>query len=243
MIEVIEALSETLSGRTVVSKEELERKAIRVALRVFGLRMSSFTEKDLEEVVSSLIETPISVRSAHFSEKISISGVNFYHLHTKRPESRELEVAYAEYLKSKAFLERLHDTMLSADSFFEGYRREGHFLRFYTADYRFAVFFSTIADLIEDSGLHLQLASKFDGEYVVILQTEDRPDDFVKFFKLHSEEFKRSNARVWIANPEKRTIDPFIGYPRDFRLLRRFKNPKIAAQIQALWREKVEELD
>ena len=243
MIEVIEALSETLSGRTVVSREELERKAIRMALRVLGLRMSSFTEKDLEEVVSSLIETPISVRSAHFSEKISISGVNFYHLHTKRPESRELELAYAEYLKSKKFLERLHDTMVSADSFFEGYTRKGYFLRFYTSVNRYAVFFSTITDLIEDSGLHLQLSSGFDGEYVVIVQTEDRPDEFVKFFKLHSEEFKRSNARVWVANPEKRTIDPFIGYPRDFRLLKRFKNPKIATQIQALWREKVEELD
>ncbi|NHW23546.1 MAG: hypothetical protein HA489_04755 [Archaeoglobales archaeon] len=240
---VIEALSEMLSGRTVVSKEELERKAIRSALKVLGLKMSGFTEEDLKEVVLSLIETPISIRSAHFPEKILIDGVQFYHLHTKRPDIRELEIAYAEYIKSKSFLERLGNTMLSADKFFESYRQEGYFLRFYEADNRYAVFFSTITDLDEDSGLHLQLASEFDGEYVVIVQTEEKPDEFVKFFKLHSEEFKRGNTKVWVANPEKWTIDPFIGYPRDLKLLKRFKNPKTASQIESLWRGKVEEID
>lgn len=243
MIEVIEALSDMLSGRNVVSEEELKIKALRSALKTLGFEMKKFSEEDLKEVVCSFIETPISIRSAHFSEKISINGVNFYHPHTKRPDRRELEMAYAEYLKSRVFLNNLKRLMISADNFFNGYKREGYFLRFYSSESRFAVFFSKIADLLEDVTVHLRLSSEFDGEYVVIVQTEEKLDDFIKFFKLHSETFKKFSAKIWVANPEKGSIDPFIGYPKDFKLLKRFKNPKIATQIEALWREKVDELD
>jgi len=205
--------------------------------------MSLFTEEDLEEVVLSLINTPISMRSAHFPQKILIDGVEFYHSLTKRPEKKKLEIAYAEYIKSKSFFERLRNIMLLADKFLEGYKQKGHFLRFYEAENRFAVFFSTITDLIDDSSLHLQLANEFDREHVVIVQTEEKPNEFLKFFKLYSEDFKKSNAKVWVANPEKESIDPFIGYPKDLKLLKRFKNPKAAIQIESLWRGKVEKLD
>lgn len=243
MLEVIEALSEMLSNRIVVSEEELRRKALRAGLRVLGVGMRSFTEEDLNEVVLSFIDCPISVKSAYFSEKISLNGVQFYHLHTKKPQKSDIELAYSEYLKSKAFMDNLSSLINSADKFFEGFSREGQFLRLYTSNNKFAVFFTTVSDLKEDAEIHLRLAQSFDGEYVVIVQTEEKPTEFVELFRSYSERFKRANAKVWVANPKTGWVDPFIGYPKDLRLLSRFKNPKLASRINSLWREKVNELD
>ncbi|MDI9641907.1 MAG: hypothetical protein QXQ38_06385 [Archaeoglobaceae archaeon] len=243
MLEVIEALSEMLSNRVIVSEEELRRKALRAGLRALGIGMKSFTEEDLKEVVLSFIETPVSVKSTYFSEKVSLNGVQFYHLHTKKPQKSDIELAYSEYLKSKTFMGNLKALIDSADKFFEGFSREGYFLRLYTSKSKFAVFFTTVSDLKEDAEIHLRLAQSFDGEYAVILQTEEKPTEFVEIFRLYSEKFKRANAKVWVANPKDGGIDPFIGYPKDLRLLSRFKNPKLASRINSLWREKVNELD
>ncbi|MEM0330854.1 MAG: hypothetical protein QXW84_05715 [Archaeoglobaceae archaeon] len=242
MLELIESLSEMLSGRVVVSEEELKHKALRAGLKVLGFGIKNFGEGELREVVLSFIECPISVKSLYFSEKILINGVPFYHLHTKKPQQSDLEIAYREFLKSKSFLDNLKRIMDLTDKFFEGYAKEGYFLRFYTSDYKFAVYFTTVSDLKNDSEIHLKLAENFDGEYVTIVQTEEKPTEFVELFKIYSERFKRGGVKVWVANP-KDGIDPFIGYPKDLKLLSRFKNPKLASRIDALWREKVEELD
>lgn len=242
MLEVIEALSKMLSGRVVVSEEELKRKALRAGLRVLGIEMKDFTKEDLKEVVLSFIDCPLSVRSAYFSEKICLNGVNFYHLHTVKPQPSDLEIAYYEYIKSKAFLEDLEKIMNATDRFFEGYAKEGYFLRLYSSNTKFAVFFTTISDLKEDAEIHIKIASGFDGEYVAVVRTEEKPTEFVEFFRLYSEKFKRNNAKVWVANALG-SIDPFIGYPKDLKLISRFKNPRLASRINSLWREKVDELD
>ncbi|MCS7144121.1 MAG: hypothetical protein NZ879_03765 [Archaeoglobaceae archaeon] len=242
MLEVIETLSEMLSGRVVVSEEELRRKALRAGIKSLGIGMKKFGEGDLKEVVLSFIDCPLSVRSAYFSEKISLKGITFYHLHTVKPQPFDFEIAFSEYIKSKAFLDNLEKLMIATDKFFEGYAKEGHFLRIYSSKSKFAVFFTTISDLREDAEIHLKLASNFEGEYVAIVQTEEKPTEFVEFFRLHSENFKRANAKVWVADPAG-VVDPFIGYPKDPKLIKRFRNPKLASRINSLWREKVEELD
>lgn len=242
MLEVIESLSEMLSGRVVVSEEELKRKTLRAGLRVLGFGIKDFSEEEIRDIIHSFIECPVSVKSLYFSEKVLINGIPFYHLHTKKPQQSDLELAYREYLKSKIFFDNLKRVMELTDKFFEGYAREGSFLRFYHSKYKFAVYFTTVSDLKEDAETHFKLASNFDGEYVTIVQTEEKPTEFVELFKMYSEKFKRAGVKVWVANP-KDGIDPFIGYPKDFKLLSRFKNPKLASRINSLWREKVEELD
>lgn len=242
MHELIESLSEMLSGRVVVSEEELKRKALRAGLRVLGFGIKDFGEEEMSEVILSFIECPVSVKSLYFSEKILINGISFYHLHTKKPQRTDLELAYQEFIKSKIFFDNLKPIMELTDKFFHGYAREGNFLRFYNSSNKFAVYFTTVSDLKEDAETHVKLASNFDGEYVTIVQTEEKPTEFVELFKMYSEKFKRAGVKVWVANP-KDGIDPFIGYPKDLKLLGRFKNPKLASRINSLWREKVEVLD
>ncbi|MCX8172914.1 MAG: hypothetical protein N3D09_04815 [Archaeoglobaceae archaeon] len=243
MIEVIETLSEMISGRVVVSEEELKRKALRACFKVLGIEMKNFTEEDLNEVVLSFIDTPVSIKAIHYSERISVDGINFYHLHTRRPSRSDFELALSEYTISKAFLDNLMKMMSLTDEFFDGFEREGYFLRLYSSKIKFAVFFTTIHDIREDAETYISHASKFDGELLLILGSERNPLKFIQFFRDYSEKFKRGKVRVLVANVEKGWIDPFIGYPRDPKLLNRFKNPKLAGLLDSLWKEKVSELD
>ena len=242
-VEVIEKLSEMLSERVVVSEEELKVKAMRAALMALEFKASNFSEEDLKEVVCSFLECPITVKSLHFSERVEISGMSFYHLHTAKPTRDDFLKAYEEYIKAKSFLENLEKMVSSMDRFFEGYRAEGFFLRIYSNRNRYAVFFTTISDAFEDAEVHASLAAKFEGEYVVAVKVEEKPNDFIKFFRTHSEKLKRSGVRVWVVNPYEMSVSPFIGYPRDSGLISRFRDPKFATKIASILRTKVEEID
>lgn len=240
---MIETLSNMLSDRVVVTEEELRVKAIRAALRTLGLDTMRLNEKNLKEILYSFLECPITVKSLHFPERVELSGVNFYHLHTTIPSSNEFLHAYEEYLQARDFLTHLNNFFKIFDKFFESYRREGEFLRVYSKRYPYAIFFSTIRDAFEDASVHINLASKFEGEYIVAVKTGEKIEHFFKFFKFHSESFKKANVKVWVVNPEKFTVDPFIGYPKDLSLISKFKNPRLATQIESVWRVKIDEID
>lgn len=240
---IVEELSKMLSERKVVTEEEVRRRAIRCALRVLGPQLVDADIELIEDVACSLIDCPISLKSLHFSEKVKIGDIFFYHLHTEKPEKGDLELAYEEYIKSKRYLDSLEIMRGVTDNFFDGYSARGIYLRDYTKDRTYKVFYSTIEDVFEDVNYHLEMVDKVDGEYVVVVPTEKELNPFLKFFKRYSEDAKRTGLKIWVVNPEAKTIDPFIGYPKDFRLLKGFKNPKAAAMVSAYWRVDVRELD
>ncbi len=243
-VKVVEELSRMLEGRKVVTEEEVRRKAVRAALRILGPELVDSKLKLIDDVTCSLIDCPISLKSLHFSEKVKIGDIFFYHLHTEKPEKDDFDEAYTEYLHSKSFFDVLNTMRSVTDRFFEGYTSEGEFMRKYTKGGKsYYVFFSTIDDAYEDIGTHLEMVERIDGEYVIVVPTERELGPFLKFFKRHSEDAKRRGLKIWVVNPEAKTIDPFIGYPKDFRLLSRFKNPKAAAMVSAYWRVDVKELD
>ena len=242
--EVVEELSRMLAGRTVVSGEEVRRMAIRASLKVLGLKLVDVGDDFINEVACSLIECPITLRSLHFSEEVKVGDATFYHLHTRKPTREDFEVAYREFEKSKSYLEGLSTMVEITDRFFADYEARGKFMRLYERDrYRYAVFYSVIDDVYEDIDVHTSLASSFNGEYIVVVPTESSVEPFLKFFKHRSEDVKKANLKIWVANTSEKSIDPFIGYPRDFKLLKGFKNPKAASIINSLWRVNVTELD
>ncbi len=242
--EVIEELSKMLHGRGVVSIEEIERKAIRAALRSLGESALKVDKEFISTIISSFIECPISFKSLHFSEEVELNGVKFYHMHTYKPKAEDFEEAFREYEISKLYLERLNEMIGITDRFFNGYTASGYVLREYKRDkYRYLVFYSTIDDVCNDIEYHLKLSESINGEYVVVVTTESSCRPFYKFYKNFSEDVKKANMKIWVANTYSRTIDPFIGYPKDFTLLKGFKNPKLASIIGSYWRVKVEKID
>lgn len=240
---IVEELSKMLSERKVVTEEEVKRKAIRCALKILGPQLVDGDIELIKDVTSSLIDCPISLKSLYFSEKVNIGNILFYYLHTERPEKEDFELAYEEYLKSKRYLDSIEVMREVTDNFFDGYSARGKYLRNYSKDKSYKVFYSTIEDVFEDVNDHLEIVDKMDGEYVVVVPTEKELNPFLKFFKRYSEDAKRIGLKIWVVNPDARTIDPFIGYPKDFRLLKGFKNPKAAAMVSAYWRVDVREMD
>ncbi len=241
--EVVELVSKRLAGRKAVTKDELVRLTLRAALAVMGDGLSEVGAAKIEEIAYSLTEEPISVRSLHFSEKFEVDGVEFYHPHTAVPSKDDVETAYGEYVKSKRLLESLPKMREVMDRFFAGYSASGDFFRIYTGKRKYGVFFSLIDDVLEDVEIHKSVAEAFGGEYVVAVLTERDVFPFLRFFKRASETIRRARMKVWVINVDEGCVDPFIGYPKDLNLIRRFKNPKIGSLICSLWRVKVEELD
>lgn len=243
--EIIARLSEILKERVVVSEEEVERLIYRVCLSVLKDEAAGFGDSNLvEEVKESLLKEPVTVNSLYFSEKIEVADAVFYHIHTCKPTREQLEFAYEEMLKSRRFLDQIDIMKRILDNFFTGYSvRDGIVREYAKGKYRYGVFFSLIEDVGEDVQHHIELAKKYAGEYVVVVPTESTPHPFIKFFKRHSEDVKKADFKIWVVDTQRESVDPFIGYPRDFSLLGRFKNPKLATNIASLWRVNVEEME
>lgn len=243
MNEIIKTLSEMLKKREVVSREELERKAIRAVIKSKSVDALNVDYSLIQEIINSYIECPISLNCLYFSEKVEIGDVSFYHLHTSKPTREQFEEAYEEYIISKRFLDAIDGLDNIVDRFFNEYSvKEGVVREYSNNKHKYAVFFSLIDDVGEDLQSHLDFAKNYDGEYVIVTLTEKNPNPFIKFFKNHSEKIKAANIKIWVADVDRDCIDPFIGYPKDFKLLKGFKNPKLASIINSLWRVKVDEV-
>jgi hypothetical protein len=244
MNEIIRELSNMLLNRVVITCEEIERKAIRAIIKAKSIEALTLEEELIKEVVKSYVECPISLQSFHYSEKIEVENIAFYHLHTSKPSKADYEKAYAEFLISKQFLDSYGKMKSIADEFFKDHGlRKGIVREYFKDKYRYAVFYSLLEDISEDLQAHLKFASKYSAEYVIITPSEKTPEPFINFFQKYSEQIKAANIKIWVADVDKASIDPFIGYPKDFKLLKRFKNPKLATHIESLWRTKIEKID
>ncbi len=242
--EIIEECSKILANRSVVSEWEVERVTRRAALRVFGINaIGKKLDKILNEAKSSLLDEPLSIKSLHFPEKFEMNGEAFYHLHTCKPTEDELRYAYKEMLKSRRYINALNTIKKIISEFFSDYKIKDGFLYEFEGKRYYTTSIFLIDDIGEDIEFHKKIAKLYSGEYAVVALTEKDVFPFLRFFKRHSEDVKRAGFYIWVADEERNYVDPFIGYPKDVRLWRRFKNPKAASVINSLWRVKVEEID
>ena len=244
MQEIISEVSNILAGRIIISEWELERIILRALLRRLKLRAIGYKYEDVvEEIKNSFISEPLSLKNIHFSEKLEIQGEIFFHIHTHFPDEEEIERVYKEMIKSKRFIDSTFIFNRIMDNFFEGYSIKEGLLREYIGKYRYAVSYSLLEDVELDLETHKEIAKEYPGEYVIVVPTEREVQPFIRFFKKYSEIVKSLNIKIWVADAEKIYVNPFIGYPRDIKLWKKFKNPKSASMISSLWRGKVDKID
>jgi|Deesub1362A_J573_1020465.scaffolds.fasta_scaffold00292_31 hypothetical protein len=240
-------ISRLLEGRMVVSEEEVEVIFYRAIIRTFEGFSAKINPDSgiITEVKESLFHAPHSINSPHFSDLIEIAGNKFYHIHTWKPDKGELEHAYRMLLRSKRLLASIPEMTAITDRFFNGYSPVNGIIREYvnSTGKNYGVFYSTIEEVEEDLESHLEISKDYGGRYSVIVLTEKNPKHFIKFFKKHSEDAKKAGLRIWVADTNKKTLDPFIGYPKDLKLLKNFKNPRLASIISSLWRVDVNRID
>ncbi len=240
--DVIEILYQMIEGRKVLTKEEIARKIVRAHLVVLGKEARSLTERKVSNFVNNLFKDLIKLKNLQFvyTEK---EGIKFYVREKSLVELEDFKISLDEYEKSKKFFDSLHVMRAVTDSFFEGYEVDGgeYIRRYVSSDKIYNVVYSLIEDVYEDFEVHKKLSRSFQGVYAIVVPTEKKIDPFLEFYTQYSEEAKRERIRIWVVNTAEKSIDPFIGYPNDLTLVKRFKNPKLASIMSSLWRTKVDE--
>ncbi len=240
----IKRVSHELSGREVVTVEEIKRIATTIALEFYDESKKVNFQEIIDGVVESFCEEPSTINSLHYPETFKLNEIEFRHVHTCSPTQELVGEAYEGYLRSKRLFESIDKMKEITDKFFSKYEINESLLRVYSKKkFRYGVFYTLIEDVERFLDIHKRVSERFDGEYVVVVPTENEVTPFLRFFRRNSERVKDAGFKIWVANTDQMSIDPFIGYPKDFTLLRGFKNPKVASQINSLWRERVDQLD
>ncbi len=244
LAETIKRVSHQLAGREVVTVEEIRRICMHALLPFYSEHPELDFEEIADRVTNSMCSEPETINSLFYSEKIDLGGIEFRHTHTCSPTGDLVGEAYDEYLKSKRLFDSLDRMKSVTDRFFSGYGVEDGLVRIYTKNkFRYGVFYSLIDDVERFLDIHEDFSRNFDGEYVVAVTTETEIFPFLRFFRKNSDRVSDAGMKIWVINVDQMSIDPFIGYPKDFTLLKGFKNPKVASQINSLWREKVDQID
>ncbi|KQC15314.1 MAG: hypothetical protein WCY97_09925 [Methanothrix sp.] len=75
---------------------------------------------------------------------------------------------------------------------------------------------------------------------VVIVPHAESPGPFIAFFQEKGKEAELAEIKVWVANMEQGTIDPFIGYPKDLAIYKQFNNPRMAMMVKTNWGRRME---
>jgi hypothetical protein len=73
------------------------------------------------------------------------------------------------------------------------------------------------------------------ADCVVLVPSSENLEPFVSFFRERGQEAEEVGIQIWVANLEKGTIDPFIGYTTDMDIYKQFNNPRLAATVRSIW--------
>ncbi len=91
--------------------------------------------------------------------------------------------------------------------------------------------FSSIQDV--------ELVEGMEGSVVIVPHGES-PGPFIAFFQEKGKAADMAEIKVWVANMEQGTIDPFIGYPKDLAIYKQFNNPRMAMMVKTNWGRRME---
>ncbi len=221
-----------LSGRSVTSEEEVERLVFRWLVRNFKKADEMF----VDSVKKALFDEPVSL-SCFFPDRVE--GLFTFHGHS--PETWEKKEAVEEMLRARRISDGIDVAKTTLSGFFGVRAKEDLPYLVFERDPNYRVFVSDVWELERDIDFHIMAAERFEEVYAVVVLTEKTPLPFVKFFKKHSERVRIAKLLVWVLDPEREWLNPFIGYPPDRELIGRFRNPRLATEIESLWRVNVRE--
>ncbi len=174
-----------------------------------------------------------------------IDGRIFHFLHTQRYSKQDFDNAYRKFLTSlpeiKSMLRRSLTDLLKELMRDAGYSLvdEGPGgLRFEARGRKVnALVFASIGSL-DMSKFRKEAGDEADS--VILVPSTESLEPFVQFFREKGALIEEAGIQVWVANMEKGTIDPFIGYTTDLDIYEQFKNPRLAEMVRSNWCAKLQ---
>ncbi len=242
------SLRELLAEREIIARCELLNRTYD-AVRSAGL--TDIEREDLEKMVgkhisagifaSMMSSEPIFFGLPKLDTYTHINGRIFHFLHTQRYSKQDFDNAYRKFLASlpvlKSMLHRsLNDLLIEfmSDAGYRLVREDSDGITFEAGERKVNVLvFTSIKSL---DTLDISTCRKDESEDCVILvPSAESLEPFVSFFRERSSEVEEAGISIWIANMEKGTIDPFIGFTTDMDIYKQFNNPRLAEMVRLNW--------
>ncbi|MDM7912746.1 MAG: hypothetical protein QUS09_06585 [Methanotrichaceae archaeon] len=243
------SLRELLKEREIIARCELLNRTYEI------VRAAELTDSEREEIskiagshiavgifASMMSGKPIFSDLPKLDTYTQINGRIFHFLHTKRYSKQDFDNAYRKFLTSlpkiKTMLRQNLIDLLKEFMRNAGYhlvKEDFHGLRFEAEGRKVnALVFTSIRSL-DPSKLRKE-ADEVDS--VILLPSSESLEPVVQFFREKGALVEEAGVQVWVANMEKGTIDPFIGYTTDMDIYEQFKNPRLAEMVRSNWSAK-----
>jgi hypothetical protein len=258
LLGIFEELAAYFRERKVLAEDELRVK-IRESVDLLTDEARAALERrlggNLEEALFASITSPdkISLFSPDLRTRINYQGEVFYCLPIHGYLAEELEAAFLRWAKLKTPLGVLKKVLTR---FLErsGYRitaesggcgtdhielsaakgdEPGKRLRLFL--------FPSIKFVPRFVEEHPEGWEQLPGgeEQVIVVPTEKTPAPFISFVR----EQEIADALIWVVDLANRTVNPFIGTPRDPALESNFENPEQARRAVSEWMRKMHRID
>jgi hypothetical protein len=258
------SLRELLTEREIIARCELLNRTYEI---VRAAKLTDEEREDLQNTAGSHIAAcifasmmsgkPIFDDLPKLDTYTQIDGRIFHFLHTKRYSKQDFDNAYRKFLISlpdlKSMLRQSLVDLLTEFMESAGYNliKEdrvdvgSHYLRFEAEGRKVnALVFTSIKSLDPDmSKLRKEAESVTDSgdgaDSVILVPSSESLEPFVQFFREKGADAEEAEVQIWVANMEKGTIDPFIGYTTDLDIYEQFKNPRLAEMVRSNWSAKL----
>ncbi len=172
-----------------------------------------------------------------------INGRIFHFLHTQRYSKQDFDDAYRSFLQAipelKSILKKSLVRMLKAFLEDAGYvlsSESEEMLVFSAAGRTLQAYVVTSVQSI-DLNLCGQKMQP-DVDCVILVPSGESLEPFMHFFREKGKTAEEKGISIWLANMEKGTIDPFIGYTTDMDIYKQFNNPRLAEMVRNNWTKK-----
>lgn len=248
--ELFGALTTYFMEKKVVSEGELLLKIHTCVQSLSASEREELARRlrgDVERVIFKSITSgeKISVFSPDMHTRINYQGELFYTLPTHRYMTAELEEAFLRWARIRSPLHALKEVVTGFLEACQYQVNEGksntdhlelHALKEGTQTLHLLLF-PSIKFVAPFREMHAGIftTSEAGKEVVIIVPTEKTPAPFISF--LRDQEI--GGIHLWVADLEKRTINPLIGEPVELEIEKKFENPLEARRAVSVWMRKL----
>jgi hypothetical protein len=245
------SLRELLKEREIIARCELLNRTYNI---VRAAELTDFERDELSKTAgkhiaagifaSMMSGTPIFSDPPKLDTYTQINGRIFHFLHTKRYSKQDFDNAYRKFLTSLPEIEsmlrqNLTDLLkeLMGNAGYSLVKEDSHGQRFEAEGRKVNALVFTSIKSLDPSKLRKE-ADEVEADLVILVPSSESLEPFVEFFREKGALVEESGVQVWVANMEKGTIDPFIGYTADLDIYEQFKNPRLAETVRSNWSAK-----
>jgi len=239
------SLRDLIRDRSIIARCELLNRTYQFVRQA---NLSAEEKAELQKLVGEQIAAgifcnilsgaPIFFDLPKLDTYTTINGRIFHFLHTQKYSKQDFDCAYRKFLAATGELKDLQRcnlidllTQFMTGAGYAVVSSSPGRLRFSAQGREVDCMVFTSIKSIEPA----KCIPEAGADCVVVVPSSESLEPFVSFFRESGPAAEESGVQYWIANMEKGTIDPFIGYTTDMDIYEQFANPRLAEMVRTTW--------